>query len=64
MVRLASSLTGLDSNADKNYSLQCVVESTIVNLDVGPGLTKFWIDQMAFGQPERTCLNIQNVPLL
>ena len=31
---------------------------------VGPGLTEFRIDQMAFGQPERTCLNIQNVPLL
>ena len=33
-------------------------------LNIGPGLTEFWIDQMAFGQPERTCLNIQNVPLL
>ena len=32
--------------------------------NVGPILTKFWIDRMAFGQPERTCLNIQNVPLL
>ena len=29
---------------------------------VGPGLTEFRIDRMAFGQPERTCLNIQNVP--
>ena len=29
---------------------------------VGPVLTKFRIDQMAFGQPEHTCLNIQNVP--
>jgi len=27
-------------------------------------LTEFRIDRMAFGQPERTCLNIQNVPLL
>ena len=31
---------------------------------VGPVLTEFRIDRMAFGQPERTCLNIQNVPLL
>ena len=31
---------------------------------VGPGLTEFRIDQMAFGQPECTCLNIQNVTLL
>ena len=31
---------------------------------VGPRLTEFWIDRMAFGQPERTCLNIQNAPLL
>ena len=31
---------------------------------VGPGLTEFQIDRMAFGQPERTFLNIQNVPLL
>ena len=32
--------------------------------DVGPILTEFRIDQMAFGQPECTFLNIQNVPLL
>ena len=31
---------------------------------VGPILTEFWNDRMAFGQLERTCLNIQNVPLL
>ena len=31
---------------------------------VGPGLTEFQIDQMAFSQSERTCLSIQNVPLL
>ena len=31
---------------------------------VGLKLTEFRIDQMAFGQPEHTCLNIQNVPLL
>ena len=27
-------------------------------------MTKFRIDRMAFGQPEQTCLNIQNVPLM
>ena len=31
---------------------------------VGPGLTEFRIDRMAFSQSERTCLSIQNVPLL
>ena len=31
---------------------------------VGPVLTEFRIDQMTFGQPECTCLNIQNIPLL
>ena len=35
-----------------------------VSWNVGPGLTEFRIDRMDFGQPERTCLNIQNVPLL
>ena len=30
--------------------------------NIGPVLTEFRIDRMAFGQPERTCLNIQNVP--
>ena len=35
-----------------------------VTQNVGPVLTEFQIDRMAFGQPERTCLNIQNVPLL
>ena len=29
---------------------------------VGPILTEFWIDQMAFGQPEHTCLNMQKYP--
>ena len=41
-----------------NQSIRCIL------IIVGPGLTEFRIDQMAFGQPERTCLNIQNVPLL
>ena len=41
-----------------NQSIRCIL---IIG---GPGLTEFRIDQMAFGQPERTCLNIQNVPLL
>ena len=37
----------------------------IVIIDnAGPVLTEFRIDRMAFCQPERTCLNIQNVPLL
>ena len=31
---------------------------------IGPGLTEFRIDRMAFSQSERTCLSIQNVPLL
>ena len=35
-----------------------------VRMDVGPVLTKFRIGQMAFGQPERTYLNIQNIALL
>ena len=26
---------------------------------VGPGLTEFRIDRMAFGQPESSCLSIQ-----
>ena len=29
-----------------------------------PIIRRTRIDRMAFGQPERTCLNIQNVPLL
>ena len=33
-------------------------------VDIGPGLTEFRIDRMAFSQSERTCLSIQNVPLL
>ena len=36
----------------------------ICTVCVGPGLTEFQIDRMASGQPECTCLNIQNVPLL
>ena len=31
---------------------------------IGPELTEFRIDRMAFGQPEHTYLSIQNVPLL
>ena len=38
-------------------NVQAVIEEI-----VGPGLTKFRIDRMAFCQPESTCLNIQNVP--
>ena len=37
---------------------------TYMDSIVGPMLTEFRIDRMAFGQPECTCLNIQNVPLL
>ena len=33
-------------------------------LNIGPGLTEFWIDQMAFGQPEHTGLNIQTYPFV
>ena len=39
----------------------CLVPFMLI---VGPVLTEIRIDQMAFGQPECTCLNIQNVPLL
>ena len=42
----------------------CNIQSEFIISDVGPLLTEFRIDRMAFGQPERTCLNIQNVPLL
>ena len=31
----------------------------MLNLNEGPGLT-----ELLFDQPERTCLNIQNIPLL
>ena len=31
---------------------------------IGRNFCRTRIDRMAFGQPERTCLNIQNVPLL
>ena len=34
------------------------------SINVGPGLTEFGIDRMAFGQSECICLNIQNIPLL
>ena len=57
----------------KQYNQICLTSPSLLLLEysmprakesVGPGLTKFRIDWMAFGQPESTCLNIQNVPLL
>ena len=36
----------------------------LIRFYIGPVMSEFRIDRMAFGQPECTYLNIQNVPLL
>ena len=69
-------MTGLDPKALVNnkckdsrvgiinqYKCTLMLANVVVFL-VGPLLTEFRIDRMAFGQPERTCLNIQHIPPL
>ena len=47
---------------ERNSALDNLINA--LQISIRAGLTEFRIDRMAFGQSERTCLNIQNVPLL